>query len=78
MSEILFLFGKAIKQLRIDKGLSQEILAEKAGIHRTYQSEVERGLRNISLVNIAKLAVALEVSLQTIFTEMERLSNESK
>ena len=51
-------FGFAVKARREEIGLTQEDLAEKAGIHRTYLSDVERGGRNLSLVNIERLAAA--------------------
>ena len=63
MAEVLERFGKRLREVREKKGLSQEKLAELAGLHRTYVSSVERGLRNISLLNIDKLADALGVSL---------------
>jgi len=56
-------FGAKLRRVREQKGISQEKLAELAGLHRTYVSSVERGQRNISLVNIEKLAVALGVSM---------------
>jgi transcriptional regulator with XRE-family HTH domain len=49
-------FGDAVRTRREKLGLTQEDLAEKAGIHRTYLSDVERGSRNVSLVNIERLA----------------------
>ena len=49
-------FGTAVKFRREELGMTQENLAEKAGIHRTYLSDVERGTRNLSLVNIERLA----------------------
>ena len=52
-------FGKKLRAARQDKGVSQEKLAELAGLHRTYVSSVERGERNISLLNIERLAKAL-------------------
>lgn len=55
--------GNNIKQLRLDLGLSQEQLAEKANLHRTYIGAVERGERNISLDNIIALAHGLGVSV---------------
>ena len=53
--------GKNIKQLREAKGLSQEGLADISGLHRTYIGGIERGERNVSIINIARLAQALEV-----------------
>lgn len=53
-------FGKRIKFLREQLNISQEQLAEIAGLHRTYVSSVERGERNISLENIVKLAQSLK------------------
>ena len=64
--------GEAIRTRRgeID-GLSQEGLAELAGMHRTYVSEIERGLRNPSFRNLFKLAAALEVSLSDLVAQAE-------
>ena len=53
------LFGKRIRELRLAVGLSQEKLAEMAELHRNYVGGVERGERNVSLLNIVKLAHAL-------------------
>jgi len=54
-------FGKRIRELRLVHGLSQEKLAEIADLHRNYVGGVERGERNVSLVNIVKLAHGLSV-----------------
>jgi transcriptional regulator with XRE-family HTH domain len=54
--------GATIRDLRVKAGHSQELLAEKAGLHRTYVGGVERGERNISLENIVRIAHALKVS----------------
>jgi transcriptional regulator with XRE-family HTH domain len=56
-------FGLRLRQVRQDRGISQEKLAELAGLHRTYVSSIERGERNVSLVNIERLAQALGVSM---------------
>ncbi|WP_392341765.1 helix-turn-helix domain-containing protein [uncultured Shewanella sp.] len=58
---ILVSFGAYFKILRVSKGLSQEQLALKADLDRTYISGIERGKRNVSLINIVKLAEALEL-----------------
>ena len=58
---ILTQFGKAVREARKRRGLSQEQLAFDCGLHRTYISSVERGERNISLVNIHRIARALKV-----------------
>jgi transcriptional regulator with XRE-family HTH domain len=63
LSNIMVQFGQKLRLVRQEKGVSQEKLAELAGLHRTYVSSVERGERNISLVNIEKLAKALSVPL---------------
>lgn len=62
-------FGLAIKRRRQEIGLSQEALAEQAGLHRTYIGDIERGARNVSLENIEKLAKALQVSISDLFAK---------
>ena len=56
-------FGERLRAIRLEKGLSQEKVADLAGLHRNYVSSVERGERNISIVNIDKLAKALNVPM---------------
>lgn len=55
------LVGMRIRELRLARGISQEALADEAGVHRTYMGSVERGERNISLENIIRIAKALRV-----------------
>lgn len=59
--------GKRVKELRNKLGISQEELAELAGLDRTYITSVECGKRNISIVNIEKLATSLNVSIKEFF-----------
>jgi transcriptional regulator with XRE-family HTH domain len=63
MSELQGALGQAIRQVREDRSLSQERLAELAGLHRTYISSVEQGRRNVSVENIYRIANALGVSM---------------
>ena len=63
MSDLADGFGRRLCEVRKRRGISQEKLAELAGLHRTYVSSVERGGRNISLLNIESLARALGVKM---------------
>ncbi len=60
-------FGFAVKDRREALGLTQEEFAEKAGIHRTYLSDIERGTRNVSLINIERVATALSLKISELF-----------
>lgn len=64
------LLGKRIKALRMEKGISQEKFALSIGMDRTYFASVEAGKRNISIVNIEKIANGLDVSLSELFQDM--------
>lgn len=66
-------FGAAVRKRRLDLGLSQEELAERSGLHRTYISDVERGARNVSLDNIGRIACSLGVSISSLFIETESM-----
>lgn len=70
-SEIRTLFATSLRKWRSRRGFSQEELAERADLHRTYISDVERGARNLSLESIDKLARALEISVSTMFTSQD-------
>lgn len=67
------LFGQAVRQRRIALGISQEELAARAKVHRTYIGSVERGERNISLLNIHALAKALGATAGVLLREAESL-----
>lgn len=72
MNAVLAAFGARVRELRVEKGLSQEDLADAAGIHRTYVGGVERGERNLSLLNIVRIANALEVPVSELFRSTRR------
>jgi transcriptional regulator with XRE-family HTH domain len=63
----VFDFGRAIRRFREEQKINQEEAAERCGLHRTYYSGVERGIRNVSLVNIEKIAKGLKRSLPDLF-----------
>ena len=64
---VLVKFGNKVRQLRNEKGWSQEELSFKSGFHRTYIGMVERAERNISLKNIARIAKTFNVEIQDLF-----------
>ena len=66
-SYILNEFGNKVKELRKENNLSQEQLAEKANLHRTYIGMIERAEKNITLINIEKISKALGVSINAFF-----------
>jgi transcriptional regulator with XRE-family HTH domain len=64
--EILVKFGERVREKRLEQGLSQEELAVKAGVHRTYIGMIERAEKNITLSNIEKVAKALDISITNL------------
>lgn len=71
----LHLLGQIIARRRIGAGLTQDELAEKSGVHRTYLSDIERGTRNITLLTLNKLASSLNLSSAQLVEEAEILSS---
>lgn len=69
-SDILKRFGVRVRELRKLKGISQEELAHKANLHRTYIGMIERAEKNITILNIEKIATALDVSPKDLLTEI--------
>lgn len=65
-SKILEAFGNRVKEERLKLGISQEELAERAGLHRTYIGMIERAEKNITLLNIEKISKALNVALKKL------------
>ena len=64
--EILIKFGNKVRERRLALGLSQEELASRAGVHRTYIGMIERAEKNITLENIEKIAMALKIPLDKL------------
>lgn len=74
MEEIESHFASAVKCHRKRLGISQEAFAQKAGIHRTYASSIERGRVQVSIGIASKLAEALEIPLSKLIRDMERFA----
>jgi len=66
-------FGKAIRQVRSDRQISQEVFADMCGMHRSYMSDVELGKRNVSLENIEKIAIAFNMSVSQLFSLVDKM-----
>lgn len=64
--DILLKFGKQVRNIRNSKGMSQEELAFRSGLHRTYIGMIERAEKNITLLNIEKITIGLGVSIRDI------------
>lgn len=64
--EVLIKFGNKVREQRLLLGLSQEELAGRAGVHRTYVGMIERAEKNITLTNVEKIAKALKLSIDEI------------
>lgn len=67
---ILIKFGKKVREERLKQNLSQEQLASKADVHRTYIGMIERAEKNITLENIEKIAKALSLNLSDLFQDL--------
>lgn len=66
---ILDIFGANVQKYRTEAKLSQEMLAEKAGVHRTYIGMIERSEKNVTLLSMEKIAKALNVSIPTLLKD---------
>lgn len=73
MSTVISSFGLALRQLRIQRGWSQELLAGRAELNRSYVGEIERGEVVVSLLTLEKLALALGISMTTLLGHGERI-----
>ena len=65
-------FGKKVRELRIERGYSQEAFAFECGLHRTYIGCIERGEKNITITNIEKIAKALKVHIYKLFQDKNK------
>jgi len=70
-NSVAYAFGQRVRALRTRKGISQEELADRCGVHRTYMGRIERGETNITLSNIYKVARGLGVSPATLVGEVK-------
>lgn len=68
---VLIAFGSATRRLRLEQGFSQEEFADQCGLDRTYVGGVERGERNIGLVNVYRIAGALKLDVSVLFQNVE-------
>jgi transcriptional regulator with XRE-family HTH domain len=68
--DIRIRFGRAIRRIREEQEINQEEAAERCGLHRTYYSGIERGVRNVSIVNVEKVARGLKTSLPALFSRV--------
>ena len=73
---LLHVFATNMRQIRNERGYSQEKLAALSGLHRTYISAVERECRNISIDNIQKIATALETEAYKLLLPLDRIMQE--
>ena len=69
LADVTVQFGQNLRKIRLSKEISQERLAELAGLHRTYVSSIERGERNISLINVERLSIALGLSMAELMPD---------
>lgn len=70
-SKLLSRFGKRVREERLKRGYSQEQLASRANLHRTYIGMIERAEKNITLENIGKIATALEMKIADLLQNVE-------
>ena len=75
MSDIAKTVGKRLRSYRTGQGLSQEKLAEKAGLHPTYIGQVERGEKNLTIESLEKITSALDVPMANVFEKIEERSD---
>lgn len=75
LSDVTREFGRRVQQRRVELGLTQEVAAERMGLHWTYLGQVERGRRNVSLHNIVRIAAGLEIDAGAMLRNLGELQN---
>ena len=70
--DVVTAFGATVRVQRQARGWSQEGFADRVGLHRTYIGDIERGERNVSLINIERISRGLDLSLAALMSEVER------
>jgi transcriptional regulator with XRE-family HTH domain len=68
-------FGEVVRKHRVEMGISQEMLGDKCQLHRTYISEIERGLKTVSLISLFRISEALGIPAHTLIEEVEKANN---
>ena len=76
--ELLKELGDTIRRLGTERGFSQESFASATGLHRTYMGGVERGQRNVGVLNLWRIAATLGMSLSEFFAEVEGAKSDGK
>ena len=71
---VLVAFGSTVRRLRLEQGISQEEFADRCGLDRTYIGGVERGERNIGLVNVCRISAALKLDVSVLFQNVENIT----
>jgi transcriptional regulator with XRE-family HTH domain len=78
ISPIHAAFGNALRELRAERGMSQEAVALEAGLNRGYYSGIERGVRNVALANIVKIADALDTPASDVLARAEAIQRQPR
>jgi transcriptional regulator with XRE-family HTH domain len=72
VQDVLVALGKRIRELRLERGYSQESFADACGVHRTFMGTVERGESNLSFSNLVKISAALGITLSQLLSGLEK------
>jgi transcriptional regulator with XRE-family HTH domain len=78
VDELIKSLGHRIRELRVQRGWSQEEFADVCGVHRTYMGHLERGEKNVSFSSLVRVAAALSLPISELFTDLERAGTAAK